>query len=351
MKKSKIISLLTSAFVVSTSAPILATACGNNDTPPEKKLEVTVNNVPTQIEKGKSSDACKITATYGGENANVLFASAESDNDFITGNWDSSTGKLTFVASASATDGDVSVKVVVKVEGGLEWTNTYTINVYSVTPPVVETNLMTYGGQEYELAANIDPNVFCGTTTPESKSAYIVPLKNGTNLTIYLGDYQHKKITSLSLKNCDSTKTTINDSFLRDCENLASLDLTGLGEIITIKSYFLMNCNAITSLNVNFDKFIKLETIESSFLANCKKFTEVDMSMMTSLKTMGSNFLQGCSNVTDLWVPFTSTPPTPTLTGSFFPANLKHIHCGKYLDDYKKNQYWGEKGIIELLEY
>ena len=84
MKKSKIISLLTSAFVVYTSAPILATACSKNETPPEKILQVNVNNVPMEIEKGNSSDACKITATYGGESSRVLYANATSSNNFIT---------------------------------------------------------------------------------------------------------------------------------------------------------------------------------------------------------------------------------------------------------------------------
>lgn len=342
MKKSKIISLLSSVVVVSATTPIVATACSNN------KLEITIANMPDKIVQGKQSDACKVIAKYKGNEIKVKTLTVSSLNDYITGEWNDSTQKVKFKALATAplSANDVDINIV--TEDDQTWNNKYSITI--IDSPEEEHNYMVYDGKQYRLADNIDPNSFC-ISTYAGGSAFVIPLYYTGKLTIDFGNNDQYKITSITLKHCGEEYTTIGDSFLRDCEKLESLDLSGLGKITKIESWFMMNCESITSLNIDFDKFTNLQTIGSSFLANCTNFNEVDLSGLLSLTKMGINFLQGCSKVTDLWVPFKNTPPTPSVTGTMFPANLKHIHCGEYLSYYQNDPVWGLEGIKELLEY
>ena len=112
-------------------------------------------------------------------------------------------------------------------------------------------NKMTFNGQTYELADNIDPNLFATTTDNNGVNTSKIPLRN-CDTPILIGgvitDNSWNKLTELTLVSVDPKVKIINDDFLSGCTNLTSVDLSGLKDVTTICSCFLADAHNLKSV-------------------------------------------------------------------------------------------------------
>ena len=175
-------------------------------------------------------------------------------------------------------------------------------------------SLMTYDGVTYELADDLNPNLFV-TEDPTTHDTLTptIPTK-GSPSSVQITDWT--KWTSLTLGNVGSNyeNSNINDNFLSYCtgltsltflpsnwkptttgedalyslEGLTSLSLSSAWNITTIGDGFLAKCK-VTSVII--PKTWKVETIGGSFLWRSSVQT-LDMSTQTELTSIGSGFLE-----------------------------------------------------------
>ena len=220
-------------------------------------------------------------------------------------------------------------------------------------------NLITYDGVTYTMVDNIDPNQLC------YKSDWRIDLKDGTQLTIS----NTTKVTSVILKSCDSSITTINNNFLYNCSSLTSVDLSGLTSVTTINGSFLSICTSLTSIDLS--GLSSVTTISFGFLYNCSsltsvdlsglssvtsidagfidgsnKITKIDLSTLTSVTSIGSNFLRNSSFLTEITL-FNKSPTTFTTSIYDFmkdvPTTIPMYCLAEYETDYKTTSPWSTR--------
>ena len=164
-------------------------------------------------------------------------------------------------------------------------------------------NKIVYDGTEYSLADNIDPNLFC------KNSPVNWPVVGGGTLKI-----ENKgKVSELSIRSVTKGTTIIPDNFLNNYSKLEKLELLGFRDVTNIGK---------------------------DFLYYCKWLSEVDLSQLKSLVRIESGFLYNCAILDEITVPFRQPP---FVADKDFMLDVREdlvIHCGKYLEDYKKAPIW-----------
>jgi hypothetical protein len=99
-----------------------------------------------------------------------------------------------------------------------------------------------------------------------------------------LNSIQHLIVTTTS-----DHATTIGTFFLYQCDNLISVDLRGLQNIIKIEDCFIYDCSQL--INVDLRDFQNVETIGRCFLATCDNLSFVDLRGFQRLRDIESHFL------------------------------------------------------------
>ena len=123
---------------------------------------------------------------------------------------------------------------------------------------------------------------------------------SGLNNVTTIGDdflYCCAQITSLDLSGLNSV-TTIGDSFLRNCSKITSLDLYGLSSVTSIGNDFLSECSEIISLDLS--GLSSVTSIGNYFFSGCSQITSLDLSGLSSVTTIGNGFLYSCQQISSL---------------------------------------------------
>ena len=264
-------------------------------------------------------------------------------------------------------------------------------------------NVIKYGGVDYILKDNIDPNLFI-SMSDSSKQEYVTQtyeLKDGgTPLTI---DYSKEfssdtaKVEEVKIRSIDSTKTTIGDSFLCYCRKLSNVDISGLTNITSVGNTFLAFASALNTLDlspmtsltqigdlflkdssnltsltlpnlenvtkiggyflyntavysVDLSKISNVQEIGIQFLGKCNNLTTVDISAAISLTKIYDWFLDSCKMMETVALPKKS--PIPTLVswvcniGSTSSKSTVTLNCGEelYKNLYKADNKWSTPG-------
>ena len=89
--------------------------------------------------------------------------------------------------------------------------------------------------------------------------------------------------------------TTIDDSFLRNCDNLTHLDMSSLCNVTSIGTDFLHGCYLLKTIDLS--KFSKLTEIPDAFLCDNTSLTNIDISGLSNITKIGHSFLAGCESL------------------------------------------------------
>ncbi|MCF0227435.1 MAG: leucine-rich repeat protein, partial [Malacoplasma sp.] len=122
----------------------------------------------------------------------------------------------------------------------------------------------------------------------------------------YKGDTSYtsvvvKNIRSVSIKKEVDATATCND-FLGGILYSSSLDLSGLTKIKTIGSDFIrgygLYANALQS--IDFNPLANVTDIGDGFLGDCTTLKQLNFNPMKNLETIGTNFLYNCTNLVEV---------------------------------------------------
>ena len=140
-------------------------------------------------------------------------------------------------------------------------------------------NRMIYGGVEYKLADDIDPNSFISTSTD---GRYFIEqeieLKDRSKLVIQGNEYSWSLLTSLTLANYEQLRVynIIYDFFLYKCYNLQTIELSGLVNISQILSGFCAN-TALTFIDLSaLQRFTTSDFTSWHDVYTCKGYEWID---------------------------------------------------------------------------
>ena len=103
--------------------------------------------------------------------------------------------------------------------------------------------------------------------------------------------YQNIESANIVLFRSKVHPIKIGDNFLRDCENLTSIDLSPLSNVTLIGHNFLRNCKNLTSIDLS--PFSNVTSISSYFLSSCENLTSIDLSPFSNVTSIGGSFLSG----------------------------------------------------------
>lgn len=104
--------------------------------------------------------------------------------------------------------------------------------------------------------------------------------------------------TSTTLNGTLYEKTTIKEiTFGKSYRNVTSID-----------NFFLYNCSALTSLDLN--AFSNITSIGGNFMQGCSNLTSLDLSAFSNITSIGNGFLYGCSKLTQFKIGAISVPQT-----------------------------------------
>ncbi|MCF0227847.1 MAG: leucine-rich repeat protein, partial [Malacoplasma sp.] len=146
------------------------------------------------------------------------------------------------------------------------------------------TGSITYNGQTYTLADDLDVNCFCGT------GELNVPLANNANLTIQY----HTGITEIVFP-AHIRSTHINDFFLFNFDKLKSIDLSNFNSVTSIGNRFLFGCGGLEQVNLS--GLLNVKTIGFSFMYSCFQLESLDVSGLCSVESVGDYFLMNCDGL------------------------------------------------------
>ena len=88
--------------------------------------------------------------------------------------------------------------------------------------------------------------------------------------------------------------TTIGDDFLFDCNSLTTIDLAPLGEVSSIGSSFMGQCSSLIMLDTT-PLLKSLTNIGSGFLGDCCSLRDIDVTGLGNLSEIPPDFLSCCS--------------------------------------------------------
>ena len=223
---------------------------------------------------------------------------------------------------------------------GEKWDNYFK---HKATNNIVEqgTGYLTYNNENFILADNIDPNVFC------KEGSWTVPTKNAG--VIVIPESKRNAIRTFALPET-ITQTEIGNNFLSGCSELAHLDLSALKNVTKIGDNFLQGCSSLSSLDLN--GLSNVVSVGNNFLSGLTFISLLDLSPMLKIESIGNNFLSGSSSIIDLTV-FNKDPTNITIDSKNFLNTVNKycftIHAGLYLNKYKATEPWTEfaNNIVE----
>ena len=222
------------------------------------------------------------------------------------------------------------------------------VNVW-IGPSLITDNSITYNdGTEYKLIGELSPSKFLTNqqqTFQTDKGLLVIKqedwikvqqvniaaLDRSTSIPDgFLANLDN--LTSVNLTGLANIKT-IGKNFLSNCPQLPLLDLTMIQSLTSIGNNFLSNntslselhlteknvtsigdcflsgCSGLTNTSVDFSKFTILDTIGTNFLDSCTSLTELDLSKLTKLNNIGSGFFNECSLLNIIKLPRGTTIP------------------------------------------
>jgi hypothetical protein len=128
-------------------------------------------------------------------------------------------------------------------------------------------------------------NNFCNNATTMVINGKAVPKTNFKE--IYFGS-SYKTITQEPFY------------FLLRCNNLYSIDISGLSNITSIGEYFIYDCNNLYSVNLG--SLSKVTTIKTYFLGKSTLLQSVNLSSLSNVTTIDSPFLAYIPNLTSIQI-------------------------------------------------
>ena len=81
-------------------------------------------------------------------------------------------------------------------------------------------------------------------------------------------------------------------------KNITNIDLTLLSSIVSIGNNFLYGCSSLTKIDLT--PLLKLKLIGNSFLDKCSSLIEIDLTSLSKVELIGDNFLYECSSLTKI---------------------------------------------------
>ncbi len=126
-----------------------------------------------------------------------------------------------------------------------------------------------------------------GRNAPPNWSDQDTPLKNFTPLNEWVG----------LIFDTDYKIVGFNNYFLVN-SRITSIDLSGLSSLTTIGNNFLYKCKSLTSINLS--GLSNLQNIGIGFLHQCEGLTSIDLSGLSRLTTIGKGFLYRCKGLTSI---------------------------------------------------
>ena len=310
MKKIKLLSCLSFVSALAVAMPVFTTACNNDKQPQQQIITMNINKDAWYVKPTKTLYSTlywtqKENVDFGDMNDKIwneidnngIYSIENNSDPILNATWSEDFKAINIHPSAM---GDF--KLEFKVTFAKDQDPTQAGNVYVITSNIVvkdftpakEENELIYDGRLFELADNIDVNLF--TTWDASagiKQTY--PLKNGGSLTI---DYNAdaNKLTSVSLGSVKENTTTIPNAFLKYCSNLSYIDLSGLCNVTTVGDDFLFGCGSLTFIDLA--PLSNVRTIGSEFIgcSAVSNLPSIDLSPLSQVRTIGDNFLHGNSN-------------------------------------------------------
>jgi len=143
--------------------------------------------------------------------------------------------------------------------------------------------------------------------------------QNGEHIDDY-EKYQKLESIQIILFRTQTHPIKIGNSFLYNCKNLTTIDLSHLFNVISIGNGFLYNCKNLTTLDLSF--LSNVTSIGNGFLYNCKNLTTIELSPLSNVTSIGNVFLSNCSNLTTIDLSHLSNV---TSIGNFFLSDCVNL--------------------------
>lgn len=116
------------------------------------------------------------------------------------------------------------------------------------------------------------------------------------NASLSLGQNLVENIRKLTILNIAQDVQIIGDDFLSRYIRLSDLDLTLLSQVRRIGSYFLYGCNGLAHIDLP----PSVTHIKDSFLEGCASLTRLDLIPLSQVIHIGACFLKDCTELIDL---------------------------------------------------
>ena len=133
------------------------------------------------------------------------------------------------------------------------------------------------------------------------------------------GDLLPPMVKSIWFRNSNSEINIVTKKFLSN-SSITDLNLSGLNAVTTIGDNFLSRCSSITALDLS--GLNAVTAIGCEFLSDCSSITALSFSGLNTVTTIGVNFLSRCSSITALDL---SGLNSVTTIGNYFLSRCSSI--------------------------
>ena len=212
-------------------------------------------------------------------------------------------------------------------------------------------NSMTLNGKTWNLRQEIDPNLFCTTTDGTNYKTVNIPLKDGTTTQQITYAEGYTGLNSLELRHIKSTEDTIQDYFLSGLYSIQSLILENFNNIKYIGNYFIAKLNPLPQpgvdfMSLNINSLTSLETIGTNFLAENHNVNTLTLPATWNVNTIGDNFMYDATALLKVIMPITNA--SSMTIGKYFmyncwdltQVNLGNIMLSYFPEDSEENNKW-----------
>ena len=109
--------------------------------------------------------------------------------------------------------------------------------------------------------------------------------------------YKYTSLTNIDLTSLTNI-TSIGNNFLSGCKSLTNINLSSLTNITSIGHHFLSGCASLK--NINLSSLTNIKSIGHHFLSGCTSLSSIDLTPLTNITIIGDNFLFGCTSLTSI---------------------------------------------------
>ena len=88
------------------------------------------------------------------------------------------------------------------------------------------------------------------------------------------------------------------DAILSQNQKLTDVDLTFLGDVTTVGRWLLSGCIALKTVNLS--PLVNVTVIRGGFLSGCRGLTDIDLTVFSNVTEVGGTFLNDCSSLCSL---------------------------------------------------